>query len=210
MALGNDSITVTPGSGATVATQLADGKEMQVVAPADAAGHLHGSKATYLVSTGNTSHVAASRTTMLDLFNASGSGVTLTVVGCYVIPALVAVSGVGVTYEVLRTTTVGTGGTALTLDKYDPDSPDVPAQVTARLKRSGGAAGTKALLYINGSSEETTPYAGLASTLNHIPQPMDLSAMRGLKVPEGSGLKIDQTTNSSTGNVNFLFVFTVE
>jgi hypothetical protein len=210
MALPNDSITVTPGAGATVATQLADGKELQVVAPADAQGHLQGTKDTWVVSTGNTIHVAAARTTLFDLFNASGSGVVLRVVGLYVIPALAAVTGVGQTYQVIRTTAVGTGGTALTPLPFDTDSPALPSQVTARVKPSGGATGSTVTLFLNGSSEETIPYASLASVLNHIPQVQELAAMKGLKLKAGEGLKVDQTTNSAVGNVNVVAVFTVE
>lgn len=210
MALGNDSILVTPGSGATVATQLAGGKEIQVVAPADQVGHLHGSKATWVVSTGNTIHVAAARTTLIDLFNATGSGIVLRVTGVYVIPALVAVVGVGLTYEIIRTTAVGTGGTPLTPQRFDLDSTALPAQITARTKPTGGATGSTVTFFVNGSSEETTPYAGLASQLNHIPQMQELPAMRGLKIRENEGLKLDQTTSSNIGNVNIVFVFTVE
>lgn len=210
MALSNDSIAITPGSGASVATQLVGATEYQVVVPADQVGHLQGTKATWVVSTGNTAHVAAARTTLIDLFNATGSGVVLRVVGCYVIPAQTAVTGVGQTYEVIRTTAVGTGGTTLTPQAFDLDSTALPAQVTCRLKPTGGATGTTVTLFLNGASEETFPYAAMASTLNHIPQTQELAAMKGLKIRANEGLKLDQTTNSSVGNVNVVLVFTVE
>jgi hypothetical protein len=47
MTQANDSILVTPGSGATVATHAAGGKEHQVVMLADPDGHLKGSNAAY-------------------------------------------------------------------------------------------------------------------------------------------------------------------
>ena len=210
MAQSNDAIDVTPGSGATVATQLVNAKEYQVIVPADQVGHIQGTKATFVVSTGNTAHVAAARTTIIDLFNATGSGVVLRVVGCYVIPAQVAVTGVGQTYEVIRTTAVGTGGTVLTPQRFDLDSTALPATVTSRLKPTAGATGTTVTLFINGASEETFPYSAMASTLNHIPQTQELAAMKGLKIRENEGLKLDQTTNSAVGNVNVVLVFTVE
>lgn len=211
MALSNDSILVTPGAGATVATQTVSGKELQVVIPADGTGHLQRTKATWVVSTGNTAHVGATRTTLIDLFNATGSGVILRVVGLYVIPAQVAVVGVGQTYEVIRTTAVGTGGTALTPREFDTtQTPTIPAQVTARVKPTGGATGSNVTLFLNGSSEETSPYVAMASILNHIPQLQDVGAMAGLRLGEDQGLKVDQTTNSSIGNVNVVLVFTTE
>lgn len=211
MAVSNDSITVTPGSGATVATHLAGGKEHQVVVLADVSGHLLNSKDTYIVRTGNTAHVAAARTTLFDIFNASGSGKVMRVTGVYVIPALVAVTGVGQTYEVIRTSAVGTGGTTATPAKYDSANAAAPAQITARTKPTGGATTAATLQLINGSSEETSPYAAMASVLNHVPMGGMLSpGEAGWVVREGEGLKIDQTTNSNVGNVNVQIVFTLE
>lgn len=211
MTQANDSILVTPGSGATVATHLANSKEHQVVVLADHSGHIYGSKDTYIVSTGNTAHVAAARTTLFDLFNASGSGKVVCVRGLFVIPALVAVAGVGQTYEVIKTSAVGTGGTALTPRATDSNNGSVPAQVTARTKPTGGATTDFLWLYLNGSSEETTPYAAMASQLNHIPLNNQLGpAQNCLMLREGQGLKLDQTTNSAIGNVNIMAVFTLE
>jgi hypothetical protein len=209
MALSNDSILVTPGSGATVATHLAASKEHQVVIGATPAGHLLGTAPTWAVSTGNTAHVAAARTTLLDLFNASGSGVILRVCGVYIIPALAAVTGVGQTYEVIRTSAVGTGGSTATPASFDSANTALPAQVTARTKPTGGATTSATLLFVNGSSEETSPYAALASTLNHVPR-CGRGESQDLVLREGEGLKIDQTTNSSVGNVNVLVVFIAE
>lgn len=212
MALPNDSITVTPGSGATVATHLVAAKEYQAVVNADPNGQLWGDLSTFVVSTGNTIHVAAARTTLIDLFNASGSGVILKVRGLYIIPALAAVAGVGMTYETIRTSAVGTGGTALTAQRFDTADTAVPVQVTARTKPTGGAttdATTPLTIVHNGSSEETIPYASLASVLNHLPL-AGTPYMKPLVLREGQGIKVDQTTNSSIGNVNVALFFTVE
>lgn len=211
MSLANDSILVTPGSGATVATHTAASKEHQVVIPADETGTLYGSKDTWIASTQNTAHVAAARTTLVDLFNATGSGKILRVVGLYIIPTLTAVTGVGVTYETIRTSAVGTGGTTLTPVPYDSAQAALPAGVTARVKPTGGATTSITWLYHNGTSEETNPYASLASVLNHIPLAGRLGPhQNGLVLREGQGIKVDQTTNSAVGSVNVVLVFTVE
>lgn len=97
MTLPNDSILVTPGSGATVATHAVSSKEYQAVVVADANGHIYGTAETFIVATGNSANVAAARTTHFDLFNASGSGKIIEVVGLYIIPTLTAVAGVGLT-----------------------------------------------------------------------------------------------------------------
>jgi hypothetical protein len=162
--------------------------------------------ATWIVSTGNTIHVAAARTTLFDLFNASGSGVVLRVRAIHIIPALAAVTGVGQTYEIIRTSAVGTGGSTRTPEAYDDSSAALPAQVTARTKPTGGATTSATLIYVNGSSEETNPYAAMASQLNHIAGAKQ-DGVEPLVLREGQGLKIDQTTSSSVGNVNVVVVF---
>lgn len=207
MALPNDSVAITPGSGATIAAHTISAKEYQVVMMADEDGHLLGSRPTWVASTTNSANVAAARTTFVDLFNASGSGVILHVCAIYVIPALAAVTGVGLTWEIIRTSAVGTGGTTITPQTFDTVNPAVPAQVTARTKPTGGATTSATLLYVNGSSEETSPYAGMASFLNHVPQIVDKTSC--IVLQEGQGIKVDQTTNSAVGNTNVVVVFNV-
>lgn len=158
----------------------------------------------WVVSTGNQVNVAAARTTHFDLFNAVGSGKILRVLGVYIIPTLVAVVGVGLTWEVIRTSAVGTGGVARAPVPFDSANLALPAQITARGKPTGGATTAITWLNVNASSEETVPYASLASQLNHVP------ADQELVLREGEGLKVDQTTNSAIGSTNVVTVFTVE
>jgi hypothetical protein len=211
MTQANDSILVTPGSGATVATHLINSKEHQLVLLAGGAGHVYGSKDTYIAYTGNTAHVAAARTALLDIFNATGSGKIVEVVGIFIIPAQTAVAGIGQTYELVRTTAVGTGGTTLTPAGFDANNIAIPAQVTVRTKPTGGATAGTTLALVNGSSEETSPYAAMASQLNHVPMAnVHGPNQNGIVIRENTGLRIDQTTNSSIGNVNVMVCFTLE
>jgi hypothetical protein len=196
----NNDVTIITGQAGVAAGAGAISAATQRVTPA--------CDATWVVSTGNTAHVAAARTTLLDIFNASGSGVILRARAVYVIPALAAVSGVGQTYEIIRTSAVGTGGSGATPVAYDSTSTALPAQVTARTKPTGGATTSATLLYVNGSSEETNPYASMASQLNHVAGSQAIG-VESLVLREGQGLKIDQTTNSSVGNVNVVIVFNV-
>jgi len=106
--LANDSVLVTPGSGATIATHLIGGKEYQAVVLADDAGHIHGSLETYYYAT-PTVAVGASKL-YFDLFNATGSGKVIDVRGIWIIPATdVALTGaLGVRYvHLLREVHVG-------------------------------------------------------------------------------------------------------
>lgn len=69
---------------------------------------------------------------MLKVFNASGSGVVLRVYRVWVLNNQTAnVTGVIPIVQLVRTSTVGTGGTVITPIKHDTSSSALPAQVTA-------------------------------------------------------------------------------
>jgi len=206
MTQANDSVLVTPGSGATIATHLVNSKEHQVVMLAGAQGNIYGTADTFIAATGNSANVAAARTTHFDLFNASGSGKILEVVGLLIIPTLTAVTGIGMTWELIKTSAVGTGGTAVTPRAMDSANAALPAGITARSKPTGGATTNFVLSYPNTSSEETSPYAGMASILNHLAMTTMLD-VQPLTLREGEGIKLDQTTNSAVGSTNIQVVF---
>ena len=85
MTQANDSILVTPGSGATVATHLANSKEYQVVMEADVLGHIKGSRASWFVWFAPATN-AANRS-VADLFNADAA-LIVRVQGVWIVPTL--------------------------------------------------------------------------------------------------------------------------
>lgn len=213
MALPNDSITVTPGSGATIATQLVSSKEYQVVMVADASGHIQHSGDFYKALWPSQA-VGASKL-YLDLFNATGSGKTMLVhsVRAYVDNDTAVTGTLGVQLDLFRTTAVGTGGTAATANgtvstaatvSNVNSSTSLPAQVTARLAPAGGATsgawmGTRWVF-----TEETNAASAIAGTAG-------AGYINDLMVPitvlENTGLKITQGTVASVGNVAFEILF---
>ena len=209
MSLANDSITVTPGTGATVATHLAGGKEHQVVMLASPKGWLWGAADTYIVDTNFSANVAAARTTHFDFFNATGSGVVVELIGLFIVPSLVAVAGVGLTWELIKTSAVGTGGTALTARPLDSTNTALSASITARSKPTAGATTSFIWTYISTSSEETIPYASQATSINHIGFSFS-SDLQPLTLNEGEGIKVDQTTSSAIGTTNIRLVFALK
>lgn len=219
--LGVDNVGFTPGTGATVAADdVGGGLLVQRVKPVwgvdgsmvdtsqsnplpvDQRG-----RSTYVVSTGLQVNVAAARTLHFDIFNAVGSGIVPVIMGIYILPSLVAVTGVGLTWEIGRSTAVGTGGVALTVQQFNSTDTAVPAQVTGRGKPTGGVTGQTALLFPNTSSEETSGYATQATQINHVPTL--LGKISGITLNEGEGLYVAQTTNSSIGSTNIVCVYTV-
>jgi hypothetical protein len=214
MALPNDSILVTPGSGATVPTHLVSGKEYEVVMQADADGHIQGSKDLYFFRVPNQVHVASANTKHWDLFNAD-STLLVRVLSIIQIPdAVTAVTGVGFTWQLTRTTAVGTGGTALTAILPDLSQTALSSNITCRSKPTGGATTGVVWRQYHVWSEETNASVQLYAALNGggielIPRTLQESG-RGILLRQNQGLQVLQVTSSSAGNTEWLISFTVE
>lgn len=213
MTQANDSILVTPGSGATVATHAVASKEHQVVMIADADGHIRESNPAYrLIVPG--SAVGANKV-HCDLFNATGSGLTLKVVSARVFVDIdTAVTGV-VSAEIAltRTTAVGTGGTAATLDSTSLTAPTIAeldtnnaalnANITARAAPAGGATAGALLGLRHVFTEETNAGAALAGLLGAA----FVTAERPIYVRQNEGLRFVQGAVASVGTLNFEITF---
>lgn len=212
MTQANDSILVTPGSGATVATHLAASKEHQVVMVADADGHIQKTNPVYRLIV-PASAVGANKV-HADIFNATGSGLVLKVLSAKVLPDIdTAVTGV-VSAEVAltRTTAVGTGGTAATLDstsltaptivELDTSNPALHANITARAAPAGGATAGALLGLRHVFTEETNAGAALAALLG-----AEFVTCGPVIVREGQGLRFVQGAVASVGTLNFEITF---
>ena len=213
MTQANDSVLVTPGSGATIATHLVNSKEYQVVMVAEADGHIDHSGDFYklLLPT----QAVGSNKLYLDLFNATGTGKSMRIhsVRAYVDNDTAVTGTLGVQLSLHRTSAVGTGGTAATANgTVDTaatitninSSTALPAGVTARLAPAGGATagawlGTRWVF-----TEETNAASAIAGTVG-------AAFLNDLEVPivvgENTGLRINQGTVASVGNVSFEILF---
>lgn len=214
MTQANDSILVTPGSGATVATHLANSKEHQVMMLADESGHIIGSKATYFYNIPSQVHVAAANTVHWDMFNADATAI-VRVLSILQIPNITtAVTGVVFDWLLEKTTAVGTGGSALTAWKADENDAALDADITARSKPTGGATQSTDLRNYSISSEETNAGTiNIASRggLEVLPPPLTrLYGGKGLVLRQNQGIRCVQVTNSAAGNTGWLIGFTVE
>ena len=218
MAQANDSILVTPGSGATVATHLVNAKEHQVVMLAGESGHILGSKDTYVYAIPSQVHVAAANTVHWDLFNADAA-LLVRVVSIKQLPNITtAVTGVAFDWQLFRTSAVGTGGTAQTAWLPDLSQTALDADITCRSKPTGGATTSGASLknYTVHSEETNAGTIILASLggLELVPQSIQGSLTGGIQhgilLRQNQGLKCVQVTNSAAGNTGWEITFTVE
>lgn len=219
MAQANDSILVTPGSGATVATHTVGGKEHQVVMVADDSGHIQGSLPTYFYASPPIT-VGANKL-WIDLFNATGSGKILDIRGIWIVPkADVAVTGVvAVRLDLYRTSAVGTGGTAASTNSASPDpaggnltmfdeaNSAIPAQITARVAPTAGATISRWMFGMSYFPEETNPSVALTPGINWVPM---FTYGQKLVVRENSGILIKQNAVASVGSASILIAFTLE
>lgn len=216
MALANDSIAVTPGTGATVATQLVSAKEYQVVMVALPDGNIQGSLPQYRLIC--PSQAVGANKVFLDLFNATGSGVVIRVLSayCYVDNDTAVTGTLGVEVNLTRTTAVGTGGTAATADgtsltaitisKMDTANAALSANITARSSPTGGATAGALVGQRWVFTEETSAPSGIAGTLG-----AEFVRNEGadLIVRENSGLRFVQGSVASVGNLSFEITFEV-
>lgn len=219
MTQANDSILVTPGSGATVATHLANSKEHQVMIMADENGQIYGSKNTYFYNIAPTVHVAGANTVMWDLFNADAA-LQVRVVTIRQIPDIVtAVTGVAFAWKLARTTTVGTGGTAQTAWAPNTNTSVIPAldaDITCRLKPTGGAAEGTILFNYNLHGEETNTGTVVVASLGGlelVPSMLRAEGVYpgyGIVLRQNEGLRCVQITSNANGNTGWLIGFTVE
>ena len=219
MTQANDSVLVTPGTGATVATHNpGDGKEYQVIMVADDSGHLQQTLSSYSWWI-PTAAVGASKL-FGDIFNAVGSGKIIEVRGIWAIPDTdTAVAGaLGIQILLLRTSAVGTGGTAPTYNggtaettgtiiPQDTNNSALPAQITARALPTGGA--TISAFYWGQfvcGEEAATSMAYITGFQNLLP--IGVMTQR-ITLREGQGILLKQGPVAATGNMCFLILFTV-
>lgn len=159
-------------------------------------------------------HVNTADTIHWDLFNAHAS-LLVRVLSIRQIPDIAtAIAGILFNWNLIRTTGVGTGGSALTVVVPDLSQTALHADITARSKPTGGAAGDVVMRDYNIHSEETNAGTIMLNTLGGIelvPQAVTLpNSERGILLRQNQGLKCVQVTQSAAGWTGWVIVFTVE
>lgn len=214
MSLAGGSIVVTPGSGETVATETVSAKKHQVVMLADPRGQLLGSLPVYAANIPSQVHVAVANTVHWDLFNADAA-LIVRVVSILQIPNVTtAVTGIVFDWLLERTTSVGTGGTAIAPWLADLSQTALDADITCRSKPTGGAGQGVDLRTYSISSEETSAATIQLASMGGLellqPALLPQNGGQGLVLRQNQGIRCVQITNSLAGNTGWLISFTVE
>lgn len=214
MALPNDSHG-SATAGTTFPTHLVSGKEYPVGMEADQDGHIRGS----LPAWGLVIPPAAvgAGKIYFDLHNASSSIIRLRKLFAIVATDVAVTGTLGVRLDVMRTSAVGTGGTAATTTAsasktaagFWPFTPGatLTSGITSRVVPAGGATDEQWLWPSYVFTEETNMSSHFPQFFNLLP---DMYAGQAVELTNGKGLKVVQGTVASVGNVGFLLAFTVE
>lgn len=213
--LANDSILVTPGSGATVATHTVSAKEHQVFMQADPDGHIQGTAPSYILYQ-HPRVTTAAATDFFDLFNATGSGKIVRLRALYPIQLITAANAIIPSFEfqLFRTSAVGSGGTTATFEGAAApttgllniarlstvDAGTLPAQITARALPTAGATAAAFLFNVPLLTEETNAAPYLTQGINWFPQ---LPYNPPFELQENQGFKLRQITAAASTGCNF-------
>lgn len=158
----------------------------------------------------------------LDLFNATGSGRILRVVGVYLLGNIdvVTTDAIAIRVGSFRTSAVGTGGTAFSyqsatrdlaggsVSPYDTSNAALPSEITGRHLPTGGATAAEWLGYRFTSPDETSPSMGYYTAFQNAMPGGEFCQLWTFR--EGEGLLLENATSEPPGAVAFQVVFTLE
>lgn len=206
MTVANDSITVTPGTGATVATHAISGKEYQVFIEADELGHVKGTRSAYTAYYTPVTN-AASRE-VAELFNANASSI-VRVRGIWLIPTQTAITGVNIGFDINKISAVGTtSSTVITPRLLDSSMSSMAANITARYGATAGATLNHLYWQTYFFNDETNVSTGLQATFNQLPVQGDNAVEIVLR--QNEGIQVKQSVTASVGLTGALIYFVVE
>jgi hypothetical protein len=211
MARPNDSIAITPGSGATVAANTIASKVYQVVIPAGPNGHLVDSAPTYIAwandvtcdNTANVSHFSILNTESTSLVQVH----KLFAVNLQV----AAIAGIMMRFDVHRIT-AHSDGTLITPEAADSTNAAIPAGVTCRTKATV-TEGNRLFGYATTNDEIGTTGNVVAGSvlLQGLNLVFESPRIQDITLRQNQGLHIKQVTATSVGGLyGYICVFTVK
>lgn len=204
MTLAGDSITITPGSGATVATHTVSSKEHQVVMIADAAGQLIDDPIGCYASASLAMSKSASKN-YISLFNADAS-LIVDVLGVWISQELTAaVTGLVRGYRLFRTTsTAHSGGTANTPVKLDSTTGALDSDITVRSNGQTVTSSGEALSAVGVGEEET----GAGGAMRHWMWNWKIEGVT-VVLRQNEGVMVQQDATAGTGILSAGVLFRV-
>ncbi len=211
MALPNDSIAITPGSGAVVAGNTIGGKIYQVVIPAGPNGHLTDSAPSYIAWANDVTCDNAANVSHFSILNTEASSIVQVHKLFAVNLGITAITGIMLRFDVTRIT-AHSGGTAITPEKIDSSNANLPAGVTC-LTKATVTEGNRLFGYATTNDEIGTTGNIVAGSvlLQGLNLVFESPRIQDITLRQNQGLHIKQVTATSVGGIyGYICVFTVK
>lgn len=200
------AVEVTSAAGGIATFTTPDGVTHQTSIPAEADGHVVGSRPDYWAYF--TAGTNAQNREVGELFNASASNI-VRVRGVWILPTQTSIAtGVQVQIDLNRISSVGNGATTITPRPTDTTFPAMPSGVTARTGSTTGAALVYAYVPNFQWVDELSPGLGFLPFVNLLPVLGDRCVELVLRPSQG--LQLKQITNTTTGVTGGLMYFVVD
>lgn len=217
MALPNSSIAINTGAGTNLAAETVGGKLYQAFMPAGPAGHILGTRDSY-IALGFANSVVGANKNHYSFWN--GTGLNIAVHGIWINNDFaVAVSGLVATrIDLFRISTDFATGTLFaaeattateSISRIDPGGAAVPSGLNIR-KGPGGAGGTVGSFIGQAyfMPEEGITSIGYLTQWQNMVRYFGMDDVKDLVIPDGAGFKIQQGPVASVGQVGVRIVFT--
>jgi hypothetical protein len=211
MALPNDSIAITEGSGAVVAAHTISGKVYQVVIPAGPNGHLTDSAPSYVAWANDVACDNTANVSHFSILNTESASIVQVHKLFAVNLQTAAIAGIMMRFDVMRIT-AHSAGTDITPEKLDSTNANLPAGVTCKTKATI-TEGNRLFGYAATNDEVGVTGAVVAGT--HVLQGLNLvfesPRIQDITLRQNQGLHIKQVTATSVGGIyGYICVFTVK
>lgn len=230
MALPNDAINVTPGSGATVATHSPGGSnttEYQVTMLAGPTGHVYSTRPRYGLSIPALDNNVA-HNYLWELFNAPSSGKTVEVQSIYAVPDMRHVrtpTTVALQVDLFRTTAVSSGGSlgdfeasnsTMTANffRYDTNDASLSSHISCKTEMTSITTGTRLWTWYSHYSTAGTQSGGagagaMLQSQNIIPGGYTIEG-KGFVIRPGTGIACRTGPVASNGSQGWYIDFVVD
>lgn len=220
MALVNDSVAVTPGSGATIASHSPGGSnttEYQVMMAAGPTGHLLGTRPHYGLAIPPLD-CGVAHNYLWEFFNAPSSGLTVSIEGIYSVPCTRQARSVvlGTQVDFFRTTAVSSGGSfgafeasnsTMTANffRFDTNDASLSSHISCKTEMTSITTGTRLFDFTSNTSSLVQP-AYLLQGINLVPGGYQQDS-QALTVRPGTGIACRQGPIASLGSLGWLVTF---
>jgi len=207
----NDSVSITPGSGTTIAAHTVAGKTYPVIIPAGPNGHLTDSAPSYLAWANDVTTDNATNVSHISILNTTSDKI-VQLHKLFMVPLqTAAVTGIMLRFDALRIT-AHSSGTQITPERLDSTNAALPAGVTVRTKATV-TEGAQLFGWALSNDEigATGAIVAGATILQGLNLMFESPRIQDFTLRQNEGLHIKQVTATSVAALfGYILLFTVK